>query len=639
MRRVLGLGGSVVAIACALVAAACSDERVIRPSFATAVGGAPIAGGSTSAGGSLGIGGGLQIPAMSACDLASPLFFAATRYSVIEVDASLDLVFGKAAPRLAEVPGVYDTGYQRDVSRLFITALGDVARERVQQAAKEAASLEVCHEDDQAGSECLQTWLRKYGDPLYRRPLSRQQIAAYVVPFLAAESAADREIAAENALVAMILSPYFVLRLESAEASTGRISPYDVAARLSHLAARHLPDSALRASAAAGELQNPSIRLQHLHRLWGTSAGRAARELQVLEWLGLEPATSNARLDSALAADMAAQTRAFIGAVLDQQNGGISAFLTSSRLPLNDRLAEHLGWPAPGSEELVPTDLDPQLFSGLLTTGSFLSRYPGPSQRGFAVMRGLLCVEPPPAPPSLHETAPPPADTPRQSLEGALSQSPACVKCHDTFDPVGFALEAFDAQGRLSGFPTYGSVTLDPLRPPTPLADPAALGTTIANSREAAECLTRRSLEFVLQRGLLTTNRALRSTPPPGELQQPVVVQADPERQWQDCLLSALNSPEPSLTALMEAIVLSPLMDTRDDRPPRVDALDTSPNPIEHAYQETLQLQGAYAGDETSDLRRYLQGLADAGNLIEPTGSAGAGAGGDSGEGGAGGAF
>jgi hypothetical protein len=538
--------------------------------------------------------------------------FPPVRYSVADIDGSLDLVFGEGTPRLADL-GEHDrAGYDRHLSPQFITALLSVARERVKEAA-----LTVCSFEEDA--LCMELWLRTYADQLYRRPLTQAQVDAFTVPFLGVESDEARQEVAVDVLAAMVLSPYFLLRLE-ASAPGGRISTHDVASRLAHLATRRVPDAELRARAQSEELYDPLVRLAELHRLWQTPAGQAARELQMLEWLGID------RLPAQVDDEWQAQARRFITQVYEEESGSFSAFFTSSRLPLNDRLAERYGLSLPGTEQLEPVELDPQLFAGLLSTGAFLTRYPGPSQRGTAIMSTLFCVDVP-VPPGSHVNEPlPVAETPRLRIQAATAGSAGCVPCHDAIDPPGFALEAFDAQGRLSGFPTHGALRTSLTGPSGAVSGPVALGRVATSSLVSHDCLSQRSLEFVSQREI-SFDFAARLLAPPDEA---------PELQWQRCLTNTLGGQEPSLTVLMETLAASDLMLARDDEPRRVVALDTSQDPIEHAYQEALQLRDAYAQDGVMLIPQYLSALRQLQDTAAPIG--GAGSGGDSGDAGSGGA-
>src|SRR5215217_6536571 len=96
MRRLLGRGGSDLLLACALLGVGCEGADATTPQA-----GGLFIGGATS-GGSSTVGGGASTGAQSAVCSASPLRFPLTRYTLADIDGSLDLVFGEGAPRLAD---------------------------------------------------------------------------------------------------------------------------------------------------------------------------------------------------------------------------------------------------------------------------------------------------------------------------------------------------------------------------------------------------------------------------------------------------------------------------------------------------------------------------------------------------------
>lgn len=629
MRRVFGRGGRILALCGVFSVLACAEPAAIP--VPSGSGGSSAVAGSGAVGGTgvpitVTTGGvGPQATGLDTCGVP-PLHVPVTRYSAADIVASLDEVFGEAAQ---PSPPLVDTQrYVRDLSGGFVLSLLELARTRTARAAEQAASLRVCEEEREQEPGCAQQWLRDYGARLYRRPLSAEQVAAYLVLFRSAQGEAETIQAAWDALTAMVLSPYFVLRLELGSAADPRILPEEVAARLSHFVTRSVPDRELLASAASGKLYEPAERLVQLHRLWATPAGRAARELQYLEWLGIDQASAPGELPAPLIAEMHEQARAFVSTVFDDHNGSLNTLFTGSRLPLNDRLAEHYGLALPGSDVLTPVQLDPNLFAGLLTTGAFLTRFPRPTLRGKQLMDALFCVEvPEPAFPAHDQAMLADAATPRERIQQSVAAQASCQACHGTMDPPGFALEAFDEQGRLSGQDTTGAVTPDPTMPNIMLANPAALAKVALGTVAGRECFLRRYLEFALDTELPASSFVRAIAPPGTGTTAPVVIQEESvEQRWLDCMSQAQNVQDPSLTALAEAVAMSNLMLMRDDRPRRVVAFDNDQDPLEHAYQEARQLVGTYpAAEDDRTIQQYVASLERARDHDEPLGDAGAG--------------
>jgi uncharacterized protein DUF1592/uncharacterized protein DUF1588/uncharacterized protein DUF1595 len=547
-----------------------------------------------------------------------------TRQSAVDIDQTLDAFF-PAGPRLADATTVADSGYTRDLSVSFARALLGVARERAKAASTGAASLERCADDEDGAATCLQQWLRDWGAKLYRRPLEPEQLQAYAIQFESVSVASSAQDAAESTLSSMIMSPYFVLRIELGQrAQPQLLTQYEVAARLSHFAARRAPDADLLASAAAGTLSTPGEILQQMYRLWSLPEGRTARALQHLEWLGLEK-RGPAGFDAELGADMDAQARSLVSEVFEHQTGTLLELLTSARQAITPALALHYGLPAL-VEPAEGADLSATAYSGLLSTGAFLTRYPRPTLRGQQILGKLLC-QPLISP---HDAGPPPTlvdgPTPRERITLSVGQNaePSCAGCHRNVDPTGFALEAFDDQGRLSGLDSTGSVVLQAGSAAVAVAGPRALGTAIAQSGTGVSCAAQHYLEYALDRSIGDTIQV-----------KIVVPQPEPDPNWQTCLAGVLGARNGSLTQLAEVIATSALMRQRSDTSRYVIAFDTSPDPVDHAYEETRQFRGVFSqSDDETTVQRYLESLQQLrvegpGGPIASAGAGGDAAGGD----------
>ena len=298
----------------------------------------------------VGLGGGISVPPVGGSPSSSicgsqgapaPL----TRYSIVDIDGTLDALFGPGTT-LASVVTTGDTGYYRDLSPSFVQALrrgSDRARRRRGEGFRHVFDL---REGTSLSTVVPQAWLGSWGAKLYRRPLTGEQVEAYVAQFVSVTATRTPAEAARNALVSMILSPYFVMRIELGDgAPNAQLTPYELAARLSHFATRRSPDAELTASAASGALSDPMETLAQLHRLSSTPEGKSARELQHLEWLDLAIPSDRADLDPELRNDMLAQTRAFITDVFEHQDASLTSLLSSPRLPLDARLAAQYGVP------------------------------------------------------------------------------------------------------------------------------------------------------------------------------------------------------------------------------------------------------------------------------------------------------
>ena len=598
------------------VGAACSERPKPPPPSSIA--------GTTTVGtaGAVSVGGSRQTDPLSDC-AGPPPFAPFTRWSFVDLDGTLDMLFGPGVS-LTSLRRIADDGYERDLSEIFVQTLRQVAQARADSAVADDEQFESCGEDDDAPT-CIAPWLRSWGEKLYRRPLTREQTDAYVVQFGSARRELSPAEAARNALVSMILSPYFVFRIELSDPKTGQLTPDELAARLSYYATRRAADPELRASAAAGKLTEPAARQSELRRLWQTPAGRNARTLQYLAWLGLDVDRLPSTLSPELRAALVDQTKLLIDDVLANEGGTLVQLLTTSRQPLSPLLAEHYGLtitPANGF-----ADLDANLFAGMLSQGLFLSSYPGPTQRGMALLGGLLCREIPP-----HSGQIPymlgPGETPRERL-GVTTANAGCAGCHAFINPIGFALEGFDDQGRLTGFDTTGSVPF--VDSATAVANPGELGRVIATNPQGARCAARHYLAYMLDHRLPDGERAytygIDPRPAPAPIPDPTT--ASPSQKWVECLLRELGPDSFNLTRAAELLVGSKAFASLPAPRQQGAAFDTSVSPLEHALQETRQFRQASAElADQATLDRYITALEHAQILDETRGTGGQGFGG-----------
>ena len=609
MWRVIKSRGTLVSwsLAGCAAAAACSEAHRPFPVFTAGAGG-------TSVQSSAGTAGSLVFPiaGRSADDLTScaqavpptPL----TRWSVLDLDGTLDDLFGPGAT-LAGTGRVLDRRYFRDVSVGFVSALRDAARERVKSAVAESDTFEVCAPDEDDES-CVQVWLSAWGEKLYRRPLTSEQLEAYVAQFQSAKSTLTPAEAAKNALVSMILSPYFALRMELGDPITRRLSSYEVAARLSHFATRRSPDAELRESAASNAILDPAERLAQLRRLWKLPAGQAARVQQHLDWFELNEQRTPMELAPELRAEMFQQSKLLINDVFESQDPTLTALLTSARQPLTPSLAAHYGLPAPEEDGFSFVVAQPALAAGILSQGLFLSAYPTPTSRGLAIFRDLLCGTVP------DHSGVVPYDyadgaTPRERITQGIAGRSACRACHDMIDPFGFALEAFDDQGRLTGFESNGSIRATSVGVVFEAANPAGLGQGLAQQPATISCAARRYLEYALDRDLTATiNPQFGSAgngPPPAP-----IIRDEPERRWVECLMRQGQTGAFNLQVAMELLVQSAAFTDRSTNNQYVVAFDTSVDPLDHAAQETGLFIGAfYETQDNETLRSYGNALAE----------------------------
>src|SRR5678815_3568246 len=280
-----------------------------------------------------------------------------------------------------------------------------------------------------------------------------------------AERDFDRGI--QRALERVLVSPQFLFRIEqepaaAASGSVYRISDFELASRLSFFLWSSIPDDELLDAAAAGTLRKPEVLRRQVTRMLGDTRSRSLVTNFAAQWLFLRDVETKEHdvylfrdFDESVRAAFVRETELFLDSIL-RENRSVLELLTADYTFLNEALAKHYGIPQiTGSHFRRVTLPEGSPRRGLLGQGSILS-ITSYSTRTSAVLRGkyvlenLLASPPPPPPPNV-----PSLNTERSgkplSMKEAMQlhrASPACAGCHAKMDPIGFALENFDALGR-----------------------------------------------------------------------------------------------------------------------------------------------------------------------------------------------
>jgi mono/diheme cytochrome c family protein len=280
-----------------------------------------------------------------------------------------------------------------------------------------------------------------------------------------AERDFDRGI--QRALERVLVSPQFLFRIEKEPAgavpgSVYRVSDFELASRLSFFLWSSIPDDELLDAAAAGTLRKPEVLRRQVTRMLADSRSRSLVTNFAAQWLFLrdvetkEPDVYLFRdFDESVRASFARETDLFLDSIL-RENRSVLELLTADYTFLNETLAKHYGIPQiTGSHFRRVTLPKGSPRRGLLGQGSILS-ITSYSTRTSAVLRGkyvlenLLASPPPPPPPDVPSLSTERSGKPLSMKEAMQLHraSPACAGCHAKMDPIGFALENFDALGR-----------------------------------------------------------------------------------------------------------------------------------------------------------------------------------------------
>ena len=306
--------------------------------------------------------------------------------------------------------------------------------------------------------------LRHFARRAFRRPAQDGEIARYMelVSLADGEPHAPEE-GIRLALEAMLVSPAFLYREEPpAAGEPGTIQPIDehaLASRLSYFLWSTMPDQRLMELASRGELRaNLDAEIDRMlgdRRASELTSNFAGQWLQLRDLDSRRPAErAFPHFDGRLAAAMRRETEMLFDHII-REDLPVTTLLDADFTYLNDALARHYGIPGVGGREFRLVKLPDARRRGLLGHGSvhLLTSYPlrtSPVLRGKYVLENLLDMAPPPPPPNVPQLDPPSRHGPRVPLREQMvrhREDPACASCHALMDPIGFAMENFDASG------------------------------------------------------------------------------------------------------------------------------------------------------------------------------------------------
>ena len=326
----------------------------------------------------------------------------------------------------------------------------------------------VCRPVTAAAEEaCAQTILSRLGRLAYRGPLTDDEQETLIGFYRDGRGKGDFDSGIELALRFLLASPRFVFRAESEPTSVGPgiaypVSDLDLASRLSFFLWSSLPDDALLTVAEAGRLSDPEELDRQVDRMLNDPRASALVQNFAGQWLFLRnvgtvqpDATEFPGFDENLRRALRRETELFFEHVM-RENRGVLELMTADYTFVNERLAKHYDIPGVYGDRFRRVPVVDENRRGLLGHGSILTvtSYPNrtsPVLRGKWVLDNLLGAPPPPPPPEVPALEENHAGESPRSIRARLEQhraNPVCASCHAKMDPIGFALEPFDAIGR-----------------------------------------------------------------------------------------------------------------------------------------------------------------------------------------------
>jgi hypothetical protein len=236
----------------------------------------------------------------------------------------------------------------------------------------------------------------------------------------------------------------------------------ELASRLSFFLWSSIPDEELLNAAAQGRLKNPAELERQVRRMLADPRSEALARNFAGQWFRLRNISGTLPNDvifpnfgEALRQDFVRETELFFDSVL-RENRGVLELLSANYTFLNERLAKHYGVANVYGSDFRRVTLAGENRRGLLGQGSILtvtsySDRTSPVGRGKWVLENVLGTPPPPPPANV----PPLREDPNRgkllSMRERMEQhrvNPVCASCHARMDPLGLALENFDAVGR-----------------------------------------------------------------------------------------------------------------------------------------------------------------------------------------------
>ena len=386
-----------------------------------------------------------------------------------------------------------------------------------------------CHPDTAAEeTACAERIVADLARRAYRRPVTTADTAPLLAAYLAGrEEGGGFEDGVRWAIEALLVSPKFLFRVEEPPAGAAPGAPYrvgdlDLASRLSFFLWSSIPDDELVDLAARGRLREPGVLERQVRRMLDDPRAQALVENFAGQWLYLRNLPSVApdtvrfpEFDDNLRRALRLETELFVASQI-REDRGVLDLLRADYTFINERLARHYGIPGVYGGHFRRVAYRDDRRAGLLGHGSLLTvtSYPhrtSPVLRGKWLLENLLGAPPPPPPPDIPELDEPGERAAPATIRERMARhraSPACATCHAKIDPLGFALENFDAVGRWRAREEGAGTPIDAsgaLPDGAPFDGPAAFREALLRepwATEFATTVTEKLLTYALGRGL-----------------------------------------------------------------------------------------------------------------------------------------
>ncbi|HYL39630.1 MAG TPA: DUF1592 domain-containing protein [Bryobacteraceae bacterium] len=313
---------------------------------------------------------------------------------------------------------------------------------------------------------CATKILSRMARLAYRRPVTTADVKTLLEFFdTGRHDGGSFDHGIQFALERLLVDPDFLLRVHRAPPApaTDRLSDLELASRLSFFLWSSIPDERLLSLAERGELASPPTLEKEVRRMLADPRATAALvDNFAAQWLNLRRVEEVVvdpdrypNYDESLLQAFRRETELFIASTLREDRSVID-LLDANYTFVNERLARHYGIPGIyGSRFRRVTLPNHDQRGGLLAEGALLATtsYPdrtSPVLRGKWLLNNILGLSVPPPPTEVDRNLETKPGAKPASIRERLAQhrqDPSCNGCHSVIDPLGFALENFDAIG------------------------------------------------------------------------------------------------------------------------------------------------------------------------------------------------
>jgi hypothetical protein len=399
---------------------------------------------------------------------------------------------------------------------LTVTGMGESASRK---------KIFTCHPSKTADeTPCARKIISNLAQRAFRRPVTDEDLNPLMAFYKAGYANKGFERGVRDALSAILVSPHFLYRAESGNATgvAAKLSDLQLASRLSFFLWSSLPDEELLRLATDSRLSQPDVLAKQVRRMLADPRAKSLVDDFAFQWLRvakldeiapdsrLFPHASGINDPRALFKE---ELRLFIDSVL-RSDRSVVDLLTADYTFINERLALIYGMETVKGARFRRVTLENTARYGLLGKGAILNLTANPNRtspvlRGAWILDRLLGTPPPPPLPNvanLQENRPGQRTlTVRERIEQHRS-NPTCMGCHGVMDPLGFALENFDTVGQYRTIDPQALTPIDTsgvLPDGKPLKGPDDLRRAlVARSDQFVQALTENLMTYALGRNV-----------------------------------------------------------------------------------------------------------------------------------------